>query len=266
MAAAAHVVRAAPVDELVARRAREQDVAGLDAGQGGPQPAERVRVGAAVHPAVARAQPEHGRVALHAPGAAAVVGQVTSGGEAQLALGRPDRGLPVQAPAHQVDAVDVGEVLDQVGGGLLALLLVERVDHRRPGGRADRHLGLVGRHIGGREQAPGDSTSARFTRASTGICEWSDMTITAWSSRNASGPPAGSMSWASARSASAIEAHLLGRAVAVREGVVVGQREEQEVEQVVLDELSPRSRCGGRAGRACRAWPAVGAAESNRSA
>ena len=45
-------------------------------------------------------------------------------------------------------------------------------------------------------------------RDSTAVCEWSDMTITACSSRNASGPPATCMIRSSARSASAIEPHL----------------------------------------------------------
>ncbi len=49
-------------------------------------------------------------------------------------------------------------------------------------------------------------------------------------------------------------AHLAVRADLVRVGVVVRQREEQEVEQVVLDEVARRrSPCGGRAGPACRA-------------
>ena len=57
----------------------------------------------------------------------------------------------------------------------------------------------------GRSTSQESSTSARFTRSTTGICEWSDITITAWSSRNASGPPAACMMRSSARSAEAID-------------------------------------------------------------
>ena len=81
------------------------------------------------------------------------------------------------------------------------------------------------------------STSERLIPDSTAVCEWSDMTITACSSRNASGPPATCMIRSSARSASAIERTWPSGPDLVRVRVVVGQREQQEVEEVVLDQV-----------------------------
>ena len=57
----------------------------------------------------------------------------------------------------------------------------------------------------GRSSEYESSASARFTWSTTAICEWSDITITACSSRNSSGPPAACMIRSSARSAEAIE-------------------------------------------------------------
>jgi hypothetical protein len=44
-----------------------------------------------------------------------------------------------------------------------------------------------------------------LTGCSTLLCEWSDITITAWSSRKSSMPPAAWKTRSSARSASAID-------------------------------------------------------------
>ena len=51
MAAAAHVIRATPVDELVAGLGGGEHVAGVRAAERGPDPAQGVGVGVAVHAA-----------------------------------------------------------------------------------------------------------------------------------------------------------------------------------------------------------------------
>src|SRR5829696_4262890 len=68
VAAAADVIGAAPVDELVTGRRRAQHVAGLAARERGPQPAQRVGVRTALEARVIERQPEHTEVALDAPG------------------------------------------------------------------------------------------------------------------------------------------------------------------------------------------------------
>src|SRR3954453_11678428 len=104
----------------------------------------------------------------------------------------------------------------------------------------------------GRSSEYDSSACARLTWSTTAICEWSDMTITACESRNSSGPPAGCMIRSSARWADgpggggenprdrAVGRRDRGdlgvRPAFVRVGVVVGERGEHEVEEVVLDE------------------------------
>jgi hypothetical protein len=93
-----------------------------------------------------------------------------------------------------------------------------------------------------RAAPPGGSTAEAVERANRSIssstcdCEWSEQTITAWSSRKASARrgvhqpldlPVGRGQ----------RVDLRVRPVLVRVRVVVGQREQQEVEQVVLDQV-----------------------------
>src|SRR5829696_8187580 len=90
VAASADVVGAAPVDELVTGSRRAQHVAGLAAGERGPQPPQGVGVSAALETRIVDRQPEHTEVALDAPGAATRVGQLSSRREPQLAVGARD--------------------------------------------------------------------------------------------------------------------------------------------------------------------------------
>src|SRR4051812_29705037 len=85
VAAAADVVEAAPVDELVTGRGRHEQVAGGRAGERRPQALERVRVAAARDALIVRVELERALVALDRPAAAAQVAQVASRREAQLA-------------------------------------------------------------------------------------------------------------------------------------------------------------------------------------
>ena len=144
VATAADVVGAAPVDELVPGRRREQHVAGRRAGQRRPDPAERVRVVRAS--ATARRRPS-------APSAARSpstlqrrpreVDEVAAGGEAQLAASAADdrlarRGAPQDAGRRR-RARDTASTAREIV--LIAALVVERVDHRRALGRAEGDLG-----------------------------------------------------------------------------------------------------------------------------
>ena len=74
-------------------------------------------------------------------------------------------------------------------------------------------------------------------RRSTAACEWSAITIIACSSRKRVEPAAGVHEPLQLAVGGGDRGDLRVRPVAVREGVVVGQREEHEVEQVVLDEV-----------------------------
>ncbi len=85
MAAAPHVIGAAPVDELVARGGREQDIARRRAVQGRPDAAEGVGVLVADEAVILERRLQRGRVALEVPAAAAVVLELVPRGEAQLA-------------------------------------------------------------------------------------------------------------------------------------------------------------------------------------
>ena len=86
----------------------------------------------------------------------------------------------------------------------------------------------------------------------TGACEWSAIAITACSARNSSTPAGGVHHARELQVGLGDRLHLGVGAVLVRVPVVVGEREQQEVEQVVLDQVGwRRSRSGGRAPRAC---------------
>ena len=217
VAAAAHVVGAAPVDELVAgrrpRRARRRR-----AGTRAPTRAGRARPGRSR----CRTRPprdvelERAGVALDAPAAPAPVGQVAAGREAQLARAR--RARRASSPSRGVITRSTPSASSsgrrRAATSSSRRVVVERVDHRRARRGHTRELGLLG---AGSRRASARAQSAKHLgevdrRSSTGVCEWSDMTITACSSRNASGPPATCMIRSSARSASAIERDLAVRA------------------------------------------------------
>ena len=163
----------------------------------------------------------------------------------------PSRGRG--APHDEVDARDRPRLARGARGQPFAALVVEHVDHRRALREAERDLraGVGGELVGriaarprlrpplGRGCATSHSSNAAASemRRSTAACEWSATTIIACSSRKRSSPPPACTSRSSWRSALAIEATVRVRPVAVREGVVVGQREQQEVEQVVLHQV-----------------------------
>ena len=107
-------------------------------------------------------------------------------------------------------------------------------------GRADRELGLLRSVLGGLQHRP---LPARAVRPAAGrgrprTWEWSATRITAWSSRNRSIPPdrLDQLSRSTRRPWRSTRRSRLGP-VAVGVVVVVGQREEEEVEAVVPGEL-----------------------------
>ena len=232
VAAAADVVRPAPVDELVAELGRRQHVAGVRALERRPEPVQ-ARPGRCRRPGPATA-----RLAVDAPAAAAAVAVVAARGEAQLAARgcarrpRRSRAWP-PGPRPPARAASRPRRRPAPRGGS------RRARRPSPSGppatRPARPRSAPG-PTGASTRASANA-SARLTRASTVVCEWSDMTITACSSRKASTPPATCTIRSSARSASAIERTWPSGPGLVRVGVVVGQREEQEVEQVVLDQV-----------------------------
>ena len=150
--------------------------------------------------------------------------------------------------------------VDDRGAHRVALGLVQRVDHRRALRGADGDPRLVGVASRSDERDRARARRARRARPAarscrvTGAWEWSAITITACSARNSSTPPAAFDHARELQVGLGDRLHLRVGTVLVRVPVVVGQRQQQEVEQVVLDQVARRrSRSGGRARRACRA-------------
>ena len=200
MAAAADVRLTAPVDELEARRRRQQDLARGRTDQCGPGASQRVGVGGRLETPVAEAPVEDLELALDAPATPARP-PARPRGRSAAPPGRgsrtPPRGGLVSValePHHQVDSLEVQRAGDHRGAHRVALGLVQGVDHRRPLGRAHGDPG-IGRRVCGRELAggPQDAQLGELVLerdlAVTGAWEWSAITIIACSSRNRSTPP-----------------------------------------------------------------------------
>ncbi len=180
------------------------------------------------------------------PALAARVLEVAARREPQLlappaAARAADRRLAVGVVGHrqhEVDALQAEQRVDDPGHQLVPAVAVQDVDLRGAGVRAHRDLRsrrLAG--AGGGSTPSSSNAPNRSISASTRDCEWSEQTMTAWSSRNASGPPAGVHQALELAVGGGQRLDLGERPVLVRVRVVVGQREEQEVEQVVLDQV-----------------------------
>src|SRR5579859_4319669 len=100
MTAPADMVGAAPIDELIPRGSREQEVSGGRTLQGRPDPGQGGRVFEAPHAAVLHREAKRPRLALNAPALAPLVLQLAARSEAELPPGRPD---------HRLTAVGTGE-------------------------------------------------------------------------------------------------------------------------------------------------------------
>ena len=208
--AAADVVRAAPVEELVA-------------GLGGRR-APRRPCGSAAPPTRAPARPGSGasRSARPPPRAPAPRGRPPrstsaragrSGRRAARSAARRCAFRTAASPSgwsvmlhHDVDALvrqqDALDARDQRRAA-------RRGRARRPARRASSGTGRSPRRSlrappGGQHGEVGEGAN-RSISSSTWDCEWSEHTITAWSSRNASTPPAACMTRSSWRSAAASE-------------------------------------------------------------
>ena len=259
--AAADVVRAAPVEELVAGLGGGEHLAGRAAAQRRPD-ARRARRGSGAsaggRPRRASASTSRSPSTLHV--SAAQVGEVAARGEAQLAAPRcarrprrrdgrscASRGRRRRAQQRALDARDERR----------AALAVEHVDLRRARARAHGDLArspsCVAPPLGGQHGEVVERAN-RSISSSTCDCEWSEQTITAWSSRNASGAAGGVHHPLELAVGGGERGHLRVRAVLVGVRVVVGQREQQEVEEVVLDEVGADAAgvlvADARAGRA----------------
>ena len=240
--AAADVVGAAPVEELVAGRRGEQHVARRRAVERRPHARERVGVGVAERKTPSSiARVERREVARARPSAPPRASRDL--------LARRERQRRRAVASTTADAVlavhDEVDALDREQRARAAAAAArsrpswtQDVDHRAALRRADRDLAVLGRRAA-RARSTSKSRSApnRSTCASTSACEWSATTITACSSRNASGPPPACMTRSSWRSAAWIDVTCACGPVLVRVRVVVGQRQQQEVEEVVLDEV-----------------------------
>ena len=243
--AAADVVRAAPVEELPARAWRRR-APRRPSGSAAPTRRARARPGSG---ASRPGRPDPSASTSRSPStlqrSPAQVREVAARGEAQLAARGAHGGLAVGVVGeahHEVDALEREQRPHDARDQRRA---ARRGRARRPAPRASsgraRSRALAG--LRSRRRSAG-STAKSVERARTGrsrprpaTASGREQTITAWSSRNASGPPAACISRSICWSAAASEVDLGVRAVLVRVRVVVGQRQQQEVEEVVLDEV-----------------------------
>ena len=218
-----------------------------------PDAGERVGVLLAAQPAVLDRRRQRRRVALELPAPAAQVGDLAAGPEAQrlaaaldhrpLAAGRRHARLvaaqrrPSASSSQQTrstPSISASRAPTAVGLGPLALAR-QQVDVGGAAGRADRELGQLGPVVGGLQHRPlaaeqlGQRQAAVDRRSGRGR----RRRISAWSARKSSSPPAASTSLREAvvGLGDRLDARL--GPVAVGVVVVVGQREEQEVEEVL---------------------------------
>ena len=238
MAAAADVVGSAPVDELVSGGRRAQEVARPSAGKCRPQPPQRIGVGAAPHLPVLGHQAQHAIVALDAPALAAGVLELSAWRESQLAeRAQHDCLLTLEARAH-VDAVELAQQVRHARRELGAPFLVEHVDAREATRRADGQV----RPIGFRPRREHAQVAERRLEAQAilygglGVVGHDDDGVVLEKRVDASGDVHDALERPIGHGD---RGHLRVGAAAVRVGVIVRQREEHEVEEVVLNEVRP---------------------------
>ncbi len=239
MAAAADVVGATPVAELVGGRGGEQHLARGRAGQGVPGAAERVGVVRAAQDAGVAHGVDRLELAVQAPAAAAGVGDLGTGGEAQLAALAGEHGhrpvARVLAPHHEVDAGNRAGAAEDLAPERAAG--PEQVDHRRPLGRAQGDLGLLRPGVGRPDHGEVGELVGQGDRpldGAVGVVGDDDHGVR----REKGVEPAAGVDHPSELVVGRGDRVDLGvRAVLVGVGVVVGQREQEEVEEVVLDEV-----------------------------
>ena len=191
---------------------------------------------------------------------------VAAGREAQLAALAGDRALAgVRAPHHEVDAVDrAARVSTSRGDERVA---APRARARRSSPRAATGTARSRRRRRGRPTPASTPSSAngaaRSTAASTGgvrVVGDDDHRVLVEERVDAAAGVAHRARSGGRRAA--IDVDLRVRAVLVRVRVVVGQRQQQEVEEVVLDQV--RADAARRAGRARPGMPELRAAAASR--
>ena len=262
--AAAHVRGAAPVEELVAGRRRTAGprrrwgtsarTTGVRARRGRWASAERCR---RVHRCV-----EHGQLAVHVPGSRPARRAGLRRGRSAARRDRrwqttPSAGRSCASRASQATRSTPSIASARVStrrAHRVALVGAQRVDHRRALGRADGDLRLERPRASGPEarvpvsaprrlapsgcSTPSSASSPwRSIVSVTSAWEWSAIAMNACSARNSSTPPGGLHHPRELQVGGGDRGQLAVGAVLVRVPVVVGQGQQQEVEQVVLDHV-----------------------------
>src|SRR5436189_5339902 len=107
------MVRTAPVDELVSRSGRQQDVAGRLAGERRPDPGESIGVIRGQQPPVSDRGAERGEIPVDAPAAAAEIDKIAARREAELpASAAHDAFARGRAIEDEIDAIKIRDDLD----------------------------------------------------------------------------------------------------------------------------------------------------------
>ena len=271
VAAAAGVAGPAPVDRLVAGRERDDEVAGVRRGERREDPRQRVGVPVAAQPSARRSSPRAPRArrrssqrraaqVLDAPrragSEAARRARSTTAIGASPAGDGPSRaaaaGCPSgrSQPADEVDPFGLGQAAADLVVVGRAALRRQQVDVRGAAGRADRQLRRLGPLLGGREDRPlaGQQLGQRQAAVDRrlGVVGDEDQRVRLEEAVEAAGR-LDQLGEAGVGAGDRLDARL--GPVAVRVVVVVGEREEQEVEGVRRAPARPRSRPSRGRGR-----------------
>ncbi len=208
------------------------------------EPGQRVRIFLRCEHAVLDRRLDRGEVAAKLPAAPAQVGNLFAGLEPEPASAPLDDRLLPFHPTDQVGAFDLDQPLpDPVAIGPFTLA-VEQVDMGGAAGRADRELGQLRAIVGGRQDrpVPGEEVGQRQASVNVGlrVVGDQDQRVPLEEAVDAA-PRLDQRRHALVGAGDRLDRRF--RPVAVRVVVVVGEREEHEVERVVADQL------GSAAGR-----------------
>jgi hypothetical protein len=197
-----------------------------------------VGVGLRAQHAVLDARVDHLERPVDRPAPAALVVQVAARCEAQLARGGRDRALARgRPPQREVHAFGRKGDLDDARDQRFAAFAQQHVDHRAALGGAQRHLGVSVARARRREHGEVRERALQVDRLldrRVRVVGHHDHRVLV---EEAVGAAAGMEDTLELAVGGGDRVDLRVRAVAVRVGVVVGQRQQQEVEQVVLDEV-----------------------------
>ncbi len=219
-----------------------------------PHAGERVRVGGVSRRAVLQAGVDHGERAVDAPATSArdrARSRPPAGGEAQLAVARArDDALAGSVVRRRARATARGRRPRSRAraprprrASRRARSRAARRPSRRAGRGRRRSAAPAQRDPPPSEERAGPSTPSSASSSCsaivsvTGACEWSAITITACSARNSLDAAGGVHHARELQVGLGDRLDLRVGPVLVRVPVVVRQRQQQEVEQVVLDQV-----------------------------